>query len=216
MQKIALLFYFILFTVNAFAQKLTSDEKLVFDAIVFDRAKIGDYEKIQKWIVPINYKIYGDTSAYLVKEVDSNFNQLRKLTSLVIKRTYNDSEANFIIVFGKDPNFFEAYTMNGQPLTSAGNYRKRVNKNGEIYWAQNLINTDRYGSRAVVKNAIKRQMLRVLGFLKTSESIYNSLFSSAPNIKNKFDDFDSHIVSTLYLPALKPGMTRDEVEAILK
>jgi hypothetical protein len=215
MKKIVLLLFFTLFiSKSSFSQKITAEAKLVFDVVAFDRTKIGEYEKIQKWVVPIRYKIYGDTSAYLVKEVDSNFSYIRKLTALDIKRTYNDDEANFMIVFGKTPNFFEAYTMNKMPLNSPGNYRKRVNKNGEIYWAQNLFNIEAYGSKAIVKNAIKRQLIKVLGFQKTI-AISNSFFSTAPNLKNKFDNFDSHIISTLYLPALKAGMTKDEVDKIL-
>jgi hypothetical protein len=195
--------------------KLTSEEKAVFEDVVYNRLKAGEYETIQKWVIPIRYKIYGDTSAYLIKEVDSAFSLIKKLTSLDIKRTTDEDEANFRFVFSDDPEFFKDYTLNKQPLESPGNYRKRGNAKGEIFQAVNLINTKLYGPRQVIKSAIKRLILKNMGFSKTSDRVPYSLFSTGTNLKIKIDDFDAHIISTLYLPILKAGMARDEVDKIL-
>lgn len=62
-----ILFLLIISSLNSFAQKLTENEKIVFDEIVYKRKQIGEYETLSKWAKPIRYKIYGDTSAYIVK-----------------------------------------------------------------------------------------------------------------------------------------------------
>lgn len=210
------LFCFALFiTFSATAQKLTPEEKTVFNEVVFKRRKAGEYETLSKWVVPVRYKIYGDTSLYLVKEVDSFFNQIRKLTALDIKKAASDTEENYQIVFGNKPEDFESYTLSKTPLTSPGSYRIRSTKSSEIYWGQNLINIKKFGNRANAKNFFRRNIIKTLGFLNNSKLAPNSVFTILNSNLVKLDEFDGHIISALYLQAIKPGMTPDEVDKIL-
>lgn len=215
MIKLKILLFLLLFTsIDSFAQKLTDDEKTVFDEVVYKRKKIGDYETLVKWAKPIRYKIYGDTSAYLVKEVDSFFSTLSKLTSLDIKKASNPSEENYEIVFGEKPEDFIAHTLLNGPLNSPGSYRIKLTKGIEISFGQSLINTKKYGSRLNIRNAIKRTIIKTFGFSNNSKLAPYSVFTNLNHII-KLDDFDRHIISALYNPAIKPGMTRDEVDKIL-
>ncbi|MFA6277003.1 MAG: DUF2927 domain-containing protein [Pedobacter sp.] len=211
-----ILFLLIISSLNSFAQKLTENEKTVFDEIVYKRKQIGEYETLSKWAKPIRYKIYGDTSAYLVKEVDSFFNLLKKITPLDIKKSANESEENFTLVFGEKPADFQAYTSTNRPLDAIGSYRVRATNGGEIYWGQSLINTKKFGSRANIKNAIKKNIVKCIGFSGSSQLAPSSVFTIKNTNDIKIEDFDIHIISALYLPAIKPGMTRDQVDEILK
>ena len=206
-------FLLLISSLNSFAQKLTEDEKTIFDEVVYKRKKVGDYETLVKWTKPIRYKIYGDTSEYLVKEVDSFFNTIRKLTSLDIKKATNSSEENYEVVFGKKPEDFIPYTLLNKPLNSPGSYRVKLTKGIEINFGQSLINTKKYGSRLNIKNAVKRTIIKTLGFSNNSKLAPRSVFTNL-NHTIKLDDFDSHIISALYNPAIKPGMTKDEVDKI--
>ncbi|WP_316770669.1 DUF2927 domain-containing protein [Pedobacter frigiditerrae] len=210
-----ILLLFIAISIDVYAQKLTPDEKIVFNEIVFKRRKAGEYETLSKWVVPIRYKIYGDTSLYLVKEVDSFFNQIRKLTELDIKKATSDTEENYQIVFGNNPEDFESYTLSKTPLTSPGSYRIKSTKLSEIYWGQNLINIKKFGNRANAKNFFRRNIIKTLGFLNNSKLAPNSVFTILNSNLVKLDEFDGHIISALYLQAIKPGMTPDEVDKIL-
>lgn len=111
-----ILLLFITISIDAYAQKLTLEEKTVFDEIVFKREKVGGDEKLSKWGKPIRYKLYGDTSRYLVKEVDSLFNLIKKITSYDIRKATNVAEENFILVFGAKPEDFKEYTRLKNPL----------------------------------------------------------------------------------------------------
>ncbi len=217
MLKLKIFLFLIAFTViQVSAQRLTEGEKAVFDEIVYKRRKVGEYEQLSKWVIPVRYKIYGDTSAYLVKEVDSFFELLKSLTSLDIQKASSGIEENFVIVFAKKPEDFQPYTITNKSLESPGLYRHKTNNRWEIYWGQSLINTDKMGGRSNAKVAIKKSVIKSFGFIKDSELAKNSIFYSRNYNMLKVDDFDSHIISTLYLPAVKPGMTRDQVDEILK
>lgn len=205
----------LLFTtsLNSFAQQLTENEKLVFDEVVYKRKKLGDYETLTKWTKPIRYKIYGDTSAYIVKEVDSFFNLIKKITALDIKKAANNSEENFILIFGNKPEDFQEYTTNKTPLESAALYKRRVSDVSTIEWGQSLINTKKFADRLSVKNAIKKNVIKNIGFQNDSKLAPNSIFCTK-GMNPKVEDFDIHIITALYNPSIKPGMTRDEVDKI--
>ncbi|WP_169306797.1 DUF2927 domain-containing protein [Pedobacter polaris] len=205
---------FVAISIDAYAQKLTENEKTVFDEIVYKRKKVGEYETLSKWAIPIRYKIYGDTSSYLVKEVDSFFNLIKKITSYDIKKTDNADEENFTIVFGTKPGDFKEYTLSKAPLEAAASYRKRVTSNSEIKRAHSLINTKKFRDRINIKNAVKKNIIKGLGFENDSKLAPNSIFNTKSD-NYKIEDFDIHIISALYLQAIKPGMTRDEVDKIL-
>ena len=210
-----ILLLFLFSSLSSFAQKLTANEKAVFDELVYKRKKIGDYETLTKWAKPIRYKIYGDTTPYLVKEVDSFFNLIKKITSLDIKKATTESEENFILVFGTKPESFQEHTSDKTNLESAASYRRRVSFKSEIEWAQSLINTKKFGDRLSIKNAIKKNIIKNIGFPNDSKFAQNSIFNIKSRNSIEVEDFDIHIIAALYLPAIKPGMTRDEVDKIL-
>lgn len=208
------LLLFISIGIDVYAQKLTPEEKTVFDEVVYQRKKVGEYETLSKWAMPIRYKIYGDTASYLVKEVDSFFNLIKKITSYDIKKVENANEENFTIVFGTKPDDFKEYTLSKTPLESAASYRRRVTPNSEIKWAHSLINIKKFRDRVSIKNAVKKNIIKGLGFTNDSKLAPNSIFNTKSD-NYKIEDFDIHIITALYLQAIKPGMTTDEVDKIL-
>ena len=210
-----ILFLLLATSLNSFAQKLTENEKMVFDEIVYKRRNVGEYEKLSKWVVPVKYKIYGDTLSYLVKEIDTTFAELKKLTKLDISKTNIDDEANFIIVLGKDEKEYARLSSSmSRYFGKAGGFSYRTNSKNELYHSENILVPEKFRSRQEARHAIKRSIVKAFGFLKASETTPNSIFYSQANNKVTLDLFDSHIISALYNPAIKPGMTKDEVDKI--
>lgn len=201
-------------SLNSFAQKLTENEKAVFDELVYNRKRVGDYETLTKWAKPIRYKIYGDTSAYLVKEVDSFFSFLKNITLLDIKKTNDENDVNFTFVFGTKPEDFKEYTIYKKPLETPANYRRKVTYKSEIEGASILINIKKFPERIKVKNAFKKYLIKCFGFPNDTELAPNSVFNTKSFFNFKIEDFDIHIIAALYNPAIKPGMTKDEVDKI--
>lgn len=204
----------LLLSIGAFAQTLTSEEKAVFDDIVYHRRQSGEYAIISKWVIPIRYKIYGEVDTWLLKEIDSTFSQLQKLTGLNIAKTTNDDEVNFIFVIGDKDTHRLSPNMQKYLYTYGGS-QYRTNKGFEITRVENVVMPDKYKFKQDVRYAVKKHLVKSMGFFKTSELAPYSLFYNKSNSKLKIDAFDSHIINTLYRADVKPGMTKDEVDKIL-
>lgn len=209
-----IIFLFISISIDAYSQKLTLEEKAVFDEIVYYRRVIGEYEAIYKWKNPIIYKIYGDTSSNLVKEVDSFFNLIKEITALDIKKANGNDKGNFWITIASEPSHFPK-RLDGKS-DSETLYSHHINRsiNYECNSAPMLINTKKIGSFTNNKNAIKKLIVKCLGFYKDSELAPDSIFNMKAN-SSKITDFDLHIISALYNKEIKGGMTKDEVDKIL-
>ncbi len=207
----------ILISTKVFSQDLPPKEKAVFDEIAYHRIKIGEYEKIHKWVIPIYYKIVGDSSKYIVEEIDSTFSQLRKLTKLDIRKSNDDDEVNFVINLssnGEMPPSLSSILK--KYMDSYGGYTYRANKNSELYRMESLFVLSKYSNKADVRHAVKKGIIRGMGFFKRSKNAPNSLFYNAGNRKLKLDDFDSAIIAAFYGEKIKAGMTKDEVDEVFK
>ena len=201
-------------TLTTSAQNLSPEEKQVFDDIAYHRRQTGDYAVISKWVIPIRYKIYGDVDASLQKEIDSTFSQLQRLTKLDISKTTDDDEANFIFVIGAKDTQILSKNME-KYLNTYGGTQYRTNKGFEIYRVENVVMPEKYRFKQDVRFAIKKHIVKSIGFFKSSDLAPNSLFYTKNNNKLKIDSFDSHIIETLYRTDIKPGMTQDVVDQLL-
>lgn len=130
------------------AQKLAPKERVVFDQIAYHRVKVGEYEKITKWVVPIRYKIVGDSSKYIINEIDSIFSQLKRLTNLDIQKSDDNDEVNFMIALSTSPEALSNMTNDFSKYSNSyGGYFYRANKKSEIYRMESLFAVGKYKSR---------------------------------------------------------------------
>ncbi|MFN0290071.1 DUF2927 domain-containing protein [Pedobacter helvus] len=203
--------------VAAFAQQLTAKEKIAFDEIAYHRFRVGEYEKIHKWVVPIRYKVIGNDSKYILDEIDTTFRQLAKLTNLDIQKSQDDDEVNFIIALSADAEVLSQLSDNVKKYTNSfGGFAFRANKKSEIYRLERLFVISKYPSKADVRYVVKRGIVTGFGFFKKSETAPKSMFYSANNGKLKIDDFDAAIIKAFYNENIKPGMTKEEVDPLLQ
>jgi|GEM_PF-3278640 len=217
MKNNVLFILLILISTKIFSQDLPPKEKAVFDEIAYHRIKIGEYEKIHKWVIPIYYKIVGDSSKYIVEEIDSTFSQLRKLTKLDIRKSNDDDEVNFVINLSSNGEMPPSLsTILKKYMDSYGGYTYRANKNSELYRMESLFILSKYSNKADARHAVKKGIIRGMGFFKRSKNAPNSLFYNAGNRKLKLDDFDSAIIAAFYGEKIKAGMTKDEVDEVFK
>jgi hypothetical protein len=217
MTKLKFTFIFcciVLCNMNAFSQTLSPKEKAVFDEVAYKRMQTGNYEVINKWIIPIRYKIYGDAAEYLIKEVDTTFKKLKALTHLDIEKTSDDDETNFLIVVGSKDIGLLSKNM-AKYVNQYGGHTYRANKNSEITRVECLVMPEKYQNKQDVRAVIKKSIVKCMGFFNSTEAVPMSLFYAHSNGKLKVDDFDSHIISTMYLPTIKSGMLKEEVDKIL-
>lgn len=212
-----LIFLVFISTIAVLAQKLAPKERLVFDQIAYHRIKVGEYEKITKWVVPIRYKIVGDSSKYIINEIDSIFSQLKRLTNLDIQKSDDNDEVNFMIALSTSPEALLNMTNNFAKYTNNyGGYFYRTNKKSEIYRMECLFAVEKYKSKSYARYAVRRGIIRSMGFFKQTNHAPSSIFYAEANHKLKFDAFDSAIISAFYSENIKPGMTKEEVDPLLQ
>jgi len=218
MKKICFSIFLIFISfVVALGQKLTPKEKAVFDEVAYHRYRIGEYEKIHKWIIPIRYKVIGDNSKYVLDEIDTTFSQLAKLTKLDIQKSQDDDEVNFVIALSADAEVLSQLSENTRKYANGfGGLAYKANKKSEIYRLERLFVISKYPSKTDVRYVIRKGIITSMGLFKRSESAPKSIFYSENNGKLKIDAFDSAIITAFYDEKIKPGMTKDEVETLFK
>ena len=210
------LFLTIILNIDVSAQTLTPKEKLVFDDIVYFKVNPSEDLKISKWVSPIRYKLFGDSSEYIKKEIDSTFSQLKRLTGLDIEKTNDDDDVNFIIVAINDTKIYPILSTGIEKFANKfGGYFFKTNNKGEIYRVETVIYPNSYREKFEIRANLKRNIVKCLGFFNQTEQAPNSIFYAQTNGKLKIDAFDSHIISKFYSPMIKPGMDRAQVEELI-
>ena len=96
-----------------------------------------------------------------------------------------------------------------------GGYFFKANNKNEIYRVESVIYPNSYGEKFEIRSALKRNIVKCLGFFNPTEQAPNSIFYSQSNGKLKIDAFDSHIITQLYSPLIKPGMEKAQVEEVI-
>lgn len=211
------IFLILISTAAVFAQKLSAKEKIAFDEIAYHRFRAGEYEKIHKWVIPIRYKVIGDSSKYIINEIDTIFSQLAKLTNLDIQKSDDDDEVNFLIALSADAEVLSQLSENTRRYASGfGGFAYKANVKSEIYRLERIFVLSKYLSKADARYAVRKGIAIGMGLLKRSETAPSSIFYSANNRKLKFDAFDSAIITAFYNENIKPGMTKEEVDPLLK
>ncbi|SOD11149.1 DUF2927 domain-containing protein [Pedobacter xixiisoli] len=218
MKKLSfLILLFFISAIAAFGQKLTPKEKIVFDEIAYHRFRTGEYEKIHKWVVPIRYKVIGDSSKYILNEIDTTFSELARLTNLDIQKSDDDDEVNFIIALRNDVETIAQLSEHAKRYANTtGGFAYKANKKSEIYRLERVFAISKYRNKADVRYAVKKGIIGGFGLFKKSENAPKSLFYEANNGKLKIDAFDSAIITAFYNENIKAGMTKEEVDPLLQ
>ncbi len=201
---------------SAFAQnRMSPIDKANFKTIALSKDQSGSLI-IKKWVVPVRYKIYRAKEAYFSTEIDSIFAQIKTLTGLDIAPAKNDDEVNFSVFLGGKTDFGNQIpTVATQNFSSYGGTYYKFNGKGEIYQGIDLITVASFTDQRDVRNALRKSIIKLFGFLNPLENTPNSIFYSQSNNVVKFDSYDSVLIRLLYSPRFTPGMTSAQLDETL-
>lgn len=216
MKTILLFFIFCITTFSTFAQsQMAPVDKANFKTIALSKDQSGT-PIIKKWVVPIRYKVYSAKGGYSFTEIDSVFAQIKALTGLDIAAASNDDETNFSIFLGDKADFnAQIPAVTAQYFNKYGGTYYKFNNKGEIFQAINLITVASYTDQREVRNALRRNIIKLFGFFNPLESKPNSIFYSQSNNVVKFDSYDAALIRLLYSPSFTPGMISTQVDEVL-
>lgn len=138
------------------------------------------------------------------------------LTGLDIAPTINEDDVNFSIFLGNRAEFNTQITnVTAQRFNQyGGNYYKFNNKD-EIFQGIVLITIANYNDQRDVRNAIRKNIIRLFGFVNPLETKPSSIFYSQSNNVVNFNNYDTALIRLLYSPSFKPGMNKVQVDELL-
>lgn len=198
----------------------------LFKAIVLEPAnQLTGQSVVRKWSRPIVYKIYGTTGndkydKTLAGHLHQFFAKMGDLTAISIKQAVADSAVNFFIFIGDVEDADRLLTVDAKAYfnnhkASTGYYI--FDETGYTSMVQRVLLDDL--TLQIIWPQVRQQILGSLGFPGTIKSRKKSLFSNdiyywTPD--RPVDEFDAKIIKTLYQPTVKPGMTEQGLNELLK
>lgn len=168
---------------------------------------------VRKWQGEIRIHVIGNTTPEDRDTLLNVINEINFLAGGSIYLRLDKSNPNMKIYFVPESEFAE-YEPNYQP----GNYGffwTYWNRNQVINKANILISTENV-SQKERSHLIREELTQSLGLMRDSYRYENSIFYQGWTDVNEYSPIDKILIQTLYRPQIRPGMSREEVEQILR
>lgn len=211
--KYFFLFVFVCLSFGARAEeeKITF-QKLIdqFNAVVFihEHGKTGREAKpLVKWTSPIVFSPAGTLTVAQRDHLFGVVNRIRLLTGLDIKLPKQGEPANLIVFMKPNEEMKDKLPPGVNCLGNLG-----ANKNYEITQGKAFVPSDRPDK---TDHCLVEETVQLFGVLNDSDIIKDSIFNEKSD-RTSLSLTDQIILKALYDPRLKTGMTRDEVQPVLK
>lgn len=181
-------------------------------------AEFGNsFVRVRKWRAPIKYVVLGDPGPELVDELARVVAELNELIDVPMVEVFDQNEANLPIYFGSGEFYAANLEPNARDLISFNNGLVWIywNSNVEIVRGSIYIDTVRNTDVGLQKHVVREEVTQSLGLLNDSFKYPDSIFYQNPSRVTELSRIDRNVISTLYNPALLPGMTEAEVDEVL-
>lgn len=214
------------------AQRRASERKSFTDAEIIDgffKTAIGaefniagSTDRIRKYADPIRVYIKSHAKPDRSKQIEGVVKDIAgKVRGLDIALTDDEDDANVIVTLVRDrdmnKNIARLYgrkrakeierTLDPQCLSGFGKDEKYQIQHSEV-----LIAADT--SNFIFYDCAYEELLQSIGPINDTDSNAFTMFNDDVQM-GFFDVFDQYILNILYHPLVKPGMTADEVRAVL-
>jgi len=216
------------------AQDLSDDDYVRnFETVAFYREfdPDGVRQVLTRWEGPLRVALAGEVQDRHVGYARHHLRDLATLTGLEIGLAPIE-EANVVVILAPAPfeRALDTYREIYRPFFSSERAMERVtaqmraeatcyarvltNDSGDVITgAMALIPTDQ--GRFVVRACLIEELTQALGLFNDSDDIVPSIFNdSSPNMV--LSEHDRLLVRLLYDPRLRPGMTWDEAEPVVR
>lgn len=176
---------------------------------------------LRKWIKPLRYRFEHRTGDQSLHEQISEIHlqHLASITGLEIQPT-DGQQANLEIIFSTEQLLSDELAEDMQIDSRAMRDQLsrdsicianiRVNSTGEIQQARVIIPVDRARANAKLLSCVVEELTQILGLPNDSQQVFPSIFNDHSH-DNVLSGLDEILLRLLYEPALKPGMSEQEV-----
>jgi hypothetical protein len=166
---------------------------------------------IRKWIGPVRVKVNGNPSAQDMQTLQAVLADLNRLTQGIT-----------IQLVQSNPNIEMHFAPEAQFASIEANYRPRNMgffwtwwDGGRINRAKILISTTGV-TQQERSHLIREELTQSLGLMRDSSRYSDSIFYQGWTSVTRYSAMDEAIISMLYRPEIRPGMTQNQVMAALR
>jgi hypothetical protein len=181
----------------------------------------GRIDRIRKFVVPVRVFMDGGAQPDRKAELEDVIADIRRhIRDLDIAVTKNEAEANFVVRLVRERDLprtaRKTYGQAGwkqvrklEPQCLSGFAKDEAYR---IIRANVILVVD--AGDFIFKDCAYEEMLQALGPIRDDDTVPWTMFNDDVQM-GFFDIYDQHILNILYDPAVRPGMTRAEVRALL-
>ena len=167
--------------------------------------------RVQKWTSQILVQIHGHTTND-EQELDSIIAELSQLTGLSITKTTSGANVNIYFI---EQSQFKTYCTSYNPNQVQNGYF-------ELSLSSNTINKvsiciENHLSEQQKHHLLREELTQSLGIGNDSNQYLDSIFQQDPQYQvTQYAELDKEVIRLLYDHRVKPGMTKQEVDQILR
>jgi hypothetical protein len=172
----------------------------------------GGSARIKKWQGPIRIKVNGSPTAEDSRTLQQVINEINELANGAVQLAVDDNNPNVQIYFVPESQF-KRYEPNYRPR-NLGFFWARWNQN--IIQNSNILITTTGVTQKERSHLIREELTQTLGLMKDSYRYRDSIFYQGWTDPTEYSEIDRAVVQMLYLPKIRPGMTRAEVVAAMQ
>jgi hypothetical protein len=166
--------------------------------------------QIKKWVEPLRIKVHGSPTPEDRRILRSVMQELNALTNLDWR--FDSTNPNVNIYFVPESEFHQ-YEPNYIPVNYG--FFWTWWKNYEIYQATILISTTEITQRQRA-HIIREELTQSLGLMRDSERFSDSIFFQEWTDVTEYSELDRAVISMLYRPEVRPGMSKEELLDVLR
>jgi hypothetical protein len=168
--------------------------------------------KVRKWSGNVRIQVVGKPTQADLRTLQTVVSEINTLANGAIRLQLVDRSANITIHFAPETQFSRlepAYVP-----VNFGFFVTRWNNRGIINYANILITTTGVTQKER-SHLIREELTQSLGLMRDSYRYADSMFYQPWTDVTRFSELDRALIRMLYMPELKPGMTKAEVLNVL-
>ena len=173
---------------------------------------ICDSPRVIKWAKAIRIHLAGQYTPADERELDNIIFELSQLTGLSITKTNSIGDINIYIV---PQSQFVSYCTAYDPSNRQEGHFEVRDQNNVINQAKICI--ENTTNEQLKHHLLREELTQSLGLGSDSYRYTNSIFQQDPQYQpTQYADIDKELIKLLYDKRIRPGMTREEIDQILK
>jgi len=196
-----------------------SEAQLYFLSIAFGTEFGGASPVIRKWTSEVKIFMADSTYQELNQELNLVIAELNDLIETIsIRRVNTRAESNLVLYCGNADVFVRDYEPATQNVikNNFGLFWIYWNNQSELIRGNVFVDTQRTQGVNCQRHLLREELTQSLGIMQDSGQFSDSIFQQSWTCTNTYAAVDTMVIKLLYHPLVKPGMSKQQVTAIIQ